>query len=392
MTSLDELQPQLKRIQLWALVAGAVGIAACAFGAMQSSEQFFRSYLFGFLFWFGIAAGSLAFLMLHHLVSGGWGFVIQRMLESAARTLPLLLLLFVPIYFGMHELYLWARPEAVSADKILQHKSAYLNVNFFWVRAALYFALWIFFTFLLSKWSQQQDQTGDQKFTSRLEAISGPGLVLFVLSATFASVDWAMSLDPHWFSTIFGVLFVVSQGLTTLAFVIIMLNLLAKHQPISEVISRRQFHDLGTLMFAFVMLWAYVSFSQFLIIWSGNLPEEIPWYIQRLRGSFGVFATLVLVFHFVLPFVLLLLRRVKRNAAYLTKVAIAMLVARLIDLYWVVAPSFHHGEFHLHWMDLAAPLAIGGIWLAAFIGLLQGRALLPLHDPRMQEAFEAHGH
>lgn len=392
MTQLDELQPQLKRIQLWALVAGAVGIAACAFGAMQSSEQFFRSYLFGFLFWFGIAAGSLAFLMLHHLVSGGWGFVIQRMLEAGARTLPLLLVLFVPIYFGMQELYLWARPEAVSADKILQHKSGYLNVDFFWVRTAFYFGLWILFTFLLSKWSRQQDQTGDQKFTSRLEAISGPGLVLFVLSATFASVDWAMSLDPHWFSTIFGVLFVVSQGLTTLAFVIVMLNLLAKHQPISDVISRRQFHDLGTLMFAFVMLWAYVSFSQFLIIWSGNLPEEIPWYIQRLRGSFGVFATLVLVFHFALPFVLLLLRRVKRNVAYLTKVAFAMLGARLIDLYWVVAPSFHHGELHLHWMDLAAPIAVGGIWIAAFIWLLQGRALLPLHDPRMQEAFEAHGH
>ncbi len=392
MTQLDDLQPQLKRIQLWALLAGIIGIAACAFGAMQNPEQFFRSYLFGFLFWFGIAAGCLAFLMLHHLVSGGWGFVIQRVLESGARTLPLLLLLFVPIYFGMHELYLWARPEAVSADKILQHKSAYLNVDFFWVRTTIYFALWMLFTFLLSKWSHQQDQTANQKLTNRLEALSGPGLVVFVLTATFASVDWVMSLDPHWFSTIFGLLFVVSQGLSTLAFAIIMINLLAKHQPISEVISRRQFHDLGTLMFAFVMLWAYVSFSQFLIIWSGNLPEEIPWYIHRLHGGYGVFATLVLVFHFALPFVLLLLRRVKRSAQYLTKVAFAMLAARFLDLYWIVAPNFHPEELHLHWMDVLAPVAIGGIWLAAFIWLLQGRALLPLHDPRLQEAFEARGH
>lgn len=392
MTQFDDLQPQLKRIQLWALVAGVIGVAACAFGALQNSEQFFRSYLLGFLFWFGIAAGCLGFLLLHHLVAGGWGFVIQRVLESGARTLPLLLVLFVPVYFGMQELYSWARPEVVSADKILQHKSVYLNEPFFWARTVIYFALLTLFAFLLSKWSQQQDKTADQKFTSKLEAISGPGLVLFVLSVTFASVDWVMSLDPHWFSTIFGLLFVVGQGLSTLAFAIVMLSLLAKHQPISEVVSRRQFHDLGTLMFAFVMLWAYVSFSQFLIIWSGNLPEEIPWYIHRLHGGYGLFATLVLVFHFALPFVLLLLRRVKRNVQYLTKVALAMFVARFIDLYWIVAPNFHPEELHLHWMDILAPVAIGGIWIAAFIWLLQGRALLPLHDPRLQEAFEARGH
>src|SRR5262245_47664422 len=290
MTEVNDIKPQLNRLQTQALVVGLVALAACGFGATMSTEQFFRSYLFGFLFWFGIALGCLALVMLHHLVAGGWGFVIQRLLEAGTRTLPLMLLLFLPIFFGMKELYLWARPEAVHADKILQHKSQYLNIPFFWLRTLGYFALWLFFAFLLNRWSSKQDQTGETALTKRLEIISGPGLVVFIMTATFAAIDWVMSLDPHWFSTIYGILFIIGHGLSTLAFAIIVVYLLSKHQPLAEVISPRQFHDLGTLMFAFVMLWAYISFSQFLIIWSGNLPEEIPWYVHRLHGGYGVFA------------------------------------------------------------------------------------------------------
>ena len=388
MTEVNELKPQLHRYQTQALLVGVVALAACAFGAAMDAEQFYRSYLFGFLFWFSIALGSLALVMLHHLVSGGWGFVIQRVLESGTRTLPLLLLLFLPIFFGMRELYLWARPEVVQADKILQHKSVYLNVPFFWLRTGGYFALWLLFTFLLNRWSSRQDQTGEPALTKRIEVISGPGLVIFVLTSTFAAIDWVMSLDPHWFSTIYGVLFVVGQALSTLAFAIIVLHLLAKHKPIYDVISTRQFHDLGTLMFAFVMLWAYISFSQFLIIWSGNLPEEIPWYVHRLHGGYGVFAAVLWLFHFAVPFALLLLRRVKRKAEVLVRIAGLMIVMRLVDLFWVVAPNFHPEKLSVHWMDLAAPLGIGGVWLAVFFWQLKGRALLPLHDPRLEEAFE----
>ncbi len=385
---MSEIKPQLSRYQTQALIIGLVALASCAFGATMNAEQFYQSYLFGFLFWFGISVGCLALVMLHHLVSGGWGFVIQRLLESGTRTLPLMLLLFLPIFFGMKELYLWARPEVVQADKILQHKSVYLNVPFFWLRTFGYFALWLFFTYFLNRWSHRQDQNADPSLTERLEKISGPGLVVFVLTSTFAAIDWAMSLDPHWFSTIYGILFLIGQGLSTLAFAIIMVNMLAKHRPISEVISTRQFHDLGTLMFAFVMLWAYISFSQFLIIWSGNLPEEIPWYIHRMHGGYGVFAVALLVFHFAVPFVLLMMRRMKRKAEVLVKIAVFMIVMRLVDLFWLIAPNFHPEKFHIHWMDILAPIGIGGVWLAFFFWQLQNRALLPLHDPRLQEAFQ----
>jgi hypothetical protein len=386
-TQLDHLQLQLNKIRQRALIVGALALAACLFGAIQSPAQFFQSYLLGFLFWFGIAIGCLGLVMLHHLVAGGWGFVIQRLLEAGSRTLPLMLLLFVPLYLGMQELYLWARPEAVSGDELLQHKSVYLNAPFFGLRALGYFAVWMIFAFFLNKWSATQDRTADPSLTRRIERISGPGLVALVLTISFAAIDWVMSLDPHWFSTIFGVLFVVGQGLSTLAFAIIVVNVLAKHKPLSEVISARQFHDLGTLMFAFVMLWAYVAFSQFLIIWSGNLPEEIPWYLHRLHGGWQVLAIALLVFHFALPFVLLLSRRTKRKAEILAKVAIAMIAARFVDLFWIVVPNFHSHAFSIHWMDLLAPIGMGGIWIAVFVWQLQGRALLPLHDPRLKEAF-----
>jgi hypothetical protein len=387
MSQTEQLQTQLNRIQQRALIIGIVALGLCAFGATLSKAQFFQSYLFGYLFWFGIAVGCFSVVALHHLVGGGWGFVIQRLLESGTRTLPLMALLFLPLFFGMHDLYLWARPEAVAADKILQHKSPYLNVPFFWIRTLIYFSVWGLFAYLLNKWSHQQDRMADPAPTLKIQKFAGPGLVLYVLTMSFAAFDWVMSLEPHWFSTIFGVIFVVGQGLTTLAFAIIGLRLVADREPISGVIATKHFHDLGNLMFAFILLWAYVSFSQFFIIWSGNLPEEITWYVHRIHGGWGVIAMLLVLFHFAVPFVLLLLRQVKQKAPVLVKVAAAMIVMRLIDLFWIVAPNFNEGKFGIHWMDVLAPIGIGGIWIAAFIWQLKNRALLPLNDPRLAKAF-----
>lgn len=387
MSQTEQLQVQLHRLQQRALIIGIVALGLCAFGATLSKTQFFQSYLFGYLFWFGVAVGCFSVVALHHLVGGGWGFVIQRLLESGTRTLPLMALLFLPLFFGMHDLYLWARPEAVAADKILQHKSPYLNVPFFWIRAAIYFAVWGLFAYLLNKWSHQQDRMADPAPTLKIQKFAGPGLVLYVLTMSFAAFDWVMSLDPHWFSTIFGVIFVVGQGLTTLAFAIIGLRLVADREPISGVIATKHFHDLGNLMFAFILLWAYVSFSQFFIIWSGNLPEEITWYVHRLHGGWGVIAMIIVLFHFAVPFVLLLSRKTKRKAQVLAKVAAAMIVMRLIDLFWIVAPNFHAEKFSIHWMDVLAPIGIGGVWIAAFIWQLKSRALLPVNDPRLAEAF-----
>jgi hypothetical protein len=390
MNQTDRLQSQLNRIQKLALIAGVVALALCGFGATLDKAQFFQSYLFGYLFWFGIAIGCFSVVALHHLVGGGWGFVIQRLLESGSRTLPLMLILFLPLFFGMQDLYLWARPEAVANDKILIQKAPYLNVTFFWIRAGVYFAVWGFFIYLLNKWSQDQDRTGYPLLTLKIERAAGPALVFYVLTMSFAAFDWVMSLEPHWFSTIFGVIFVVGQGLTTLAFAIIGVKLLSDHEPIAGVIQTKHFHDLGNLMFAFVLLWAYVSFSQFFIIWSGNLPEEISWYLHRIHGGWGVVAMIIVLFHFFIPFFLLLLRKTKQRSKVLVKIAVAMFFMRMVDLYWTVAPNFNEGKFGIHWMDILAPAGIGGLWIAVFISQLKGRALMPLHDPRLAEAFASH--
>jgi len=278
------LRNQLDRIQSRSLIAGAAVLSICVVAAVFDKSQFLRSYLVGYLFWLSIAVGSVALLMLHHLAGGNWGFVIRRILESAARTIPVMALLFVPLLLGLSVLYVWARPHAAIAGESLQPNRAYLNIPFFLARTALYFAVWIALAGLLNRWSRAQDQTGELNLARRFQVLSGPGIIVYALTVTFASIDWVMSLEPLWYSTIYGVIFIVGQGLSTLAFAIIMLSLLAQHEPLAEVVKPEHFHDLGNLMFAFLMLWAYTSFSQLLIIWSANLPEEIPWYVRRLNG------------------------------------------------------------------------------------------------------------
>ncbi len=381
----------MARLEQRSLIVGGVALVLCALGYFLDSEQFFRSYLLGYLFWIGIALGSFALVMLHHLAGGGWGFTIQRVLESSMRTIPLLALLALPLLFGLHDLYLWARPDAVAADEVLQHKSAYLNVPFFLGRTAAYFLIWALLGHFLSKWSLEQDRSGDPAMRKRLEGISGPGLILMGLTITFASIDWVMSLEPHWFSTIYGFLFIVGDVLATLAFSICMVSIVAGRDPLSRIANAGRFHDLGNLLLAFVMLWAYISFSQYLIIWSGNLKEEIPWYLHRTRQGWVVIALALIVLHFAVPFVLLLSRRTKRGVRTLVGVAAFLLLMRWVDLYWLVAPNFHQHGLYLHWMDLAAPVGIGGIWLAAFLGRWSKVPLLPMNDPRLVKLLEETG-
>lgn len=377
----------LHRIERRSLLVGIVGLVLGGAGFFLDRAQFFQSYLFATLFWLSITLGCLAILMLHHLVSGRWGFVIQRLLESGARTLPVMAVFFLFLMaFGLHDLYEWTHPDVVDRDELLRHKSPYLNVTFFWVRAVLYLVIWFALAHVLTKWSWEQDRTGDPWLTRRLQAVSGPGLVLYVLTMSFAAIDWIMSLEPHWFSTIYGFLIVVGQALTTLAFLIIILAVLARHQPLAEIVSRSHFHDLGNLMLAFIVLWAYMSFAQFLLIWSGNLPEEIPWYLHRIKGSWQAMAITLMLFHFAVPFFLLLFRRTKREVRMLVAVAGLMIVMRLIDLFWLVVPAFQPTGVPIHWTHLAILVGIGGIWMAAFAGQLKGRSMIPVHDPRVQEA------
>jgi len=382
------ISADLARVRTRALAVGAVAAVASVAGAMADPVQFFRSYLVAWLFWLGLGLGSLGIVMLHHITSGSWGFAIRRLLESGMRTLPLLAVLFVPIAIGMPNLYVWTDAAAVAADPVLAHKAGYLNTTMVLARTVLFFALWIGSAALLLRFSRKSDRTGDPRHERRARAVSGPLIGVYGVTMTLAAVDWAMSLEPHWFSTMYGVIFVVGQVLTTFAFAIVASAWLRKHAPFDCWISDGHFHDLGNLTFAFLLLWAYTQFSQFLIIWSGNVAEETPWYLARTTGGWRAVALILVVFHFAVPFLLLLWRRIKRDTRTLPKVALFLIAMRYVDLYWLVQPSFHPGELSIHWLDLATPLAIGGFWLASFAQGLKGRPLISLQDAQLQTALE----
>jgi hypothetical protein len=385
--------PDVKRWQQRALIVGVLFTVVFAIGLFVDRAQFFHSYVFAFSFWAGISVGSLALLMLQHLTGGGWGLVIRRVLEAATQTLPLVAILFVPIVLGAHSIYSWTHHEELEKHPVLLEKARYLNLSFFTVRAAIYFAIWLALAFFLNRWSLLQDQTADKQFTKRMRVLSGPGMVLFVFTVTFASIDWFMSLDPEWSSTIYGFLFVAAWALSALAFTIAVMAALSKHEPMNNVVAQLHFHDLGKLLLALVMLWSYFAFSQFLIIWSGNLPEEISWYLPRIRGAWGAIALTVIVLHFAFPFLFLLSRSLKRNAGKLVIVAVLILLMRLVDLFWMIAPSFPPEHFHVSWMDLVAPIAMGGWWFSFFAWALTKRALIPINDPTYETVLEQkHAH
>jgi hypothetical protein len=372
-------------LQRGSLIAGLIGLGSCLIGAVFSRQQFFQSYLFAYVFWLGIALGCLAIVMLHNLSGGAWGVLIRRFLESGMMTLPLMALLFVPLLFGLPGLYEWARPEALAHDPLLRHKSAYLNVPFFIVRAAIYFLRWGGAAALLVRWSAEHERSADPQMLVRQRRVSGPGLVVFGLTVTFASIDWIMSLEAHWYSTIYGIHFFGGHVLAAFAFSILLAAHLAGRAPFAGALQPGQFIDLGNLLLAFVMLWAYFAYSQWIVIWSGNLPEEISWYLRRNRGGWQWLIIALVVFHFFVPFALLLVRALKRRAAVLCAIAAAILFMRLLDIFWYTAPAFHPGNFNLHWMDIAAPLGLGGIWLALFFSYLRRRPLLPLGAPYARE-------
>jgi hypothetical protein len=373
----------LHRLGRTAFLVAAVGALLCLVGLLFDGAQVVRSYLVAWLYWTGAALGAVALLMINHVTGGAWGVAIRRFLEAMMRLLPMLGLAFLPIALGLPTLYEWARPDAVAHDHLLQHKQPYLNVPFFLARTVGYFALWIVVARALTRWSDAQDTTTDPTPTERLELISRGGLLLMGLTMTFASIDWMMSLEPHWFSTIYGVVFMGGSVLTAMALAIVLAALARPGTRLPDAVRPDQFADLGKLLLAFTMLWAYFNFSQFLIIWSGNLPEEISWYLTRLRGGWRAITITVVVAQFVLPFVILLSRRVKRHPGALALVAGGMLVARWLDMYWMVAPALHHGVFVVHWLDLAAFLAVGGAFLGLAIRALAERPLVPLHDPSL---------
>jgi hypothetical protein len=374
-----------------ALVLGVIGLVLSLIALFRSPEQFFHSYLIGFLFILGLSLGSMGLLMLQHLTSGHWGIMIRRPLEAATRTLWLVALFFIPVIIGMKYIYgAWLNAPASGEGALSSFQKTYLTPHNFIIRGVIYFAIWLLLGVTLNRWSRRQDvDREDRALRRKFKMLSGPGIILYVFGIGFASIDWAMSLAPHWFSTIYGFIFVVGEVISSLCLVIAMLVLLAKTPPFSGIIQPRHFHDLGKLLLAFVMLWAYFSFSQLLIIWSGNQPEEISFYRSRLYGGWGVVAVIVLIFHFFAPFFLLLSANLKRNAGQLTGVAFLLVFMRLVDLFWTTRPEFTPSAYP-SWVDVTVPVALIGFWLAFFARNLKSLPLLPLGDPKLEEAIEVH--
>ncbi len=405
MTAQDYKAPEsVTRLEKRALVIGVLGLVGCIIGWVTSPETFFRSYLVGFLAVLGLSLGSLGLLMLQHLTGGHWGILIRRPLESATRVLWLVAAFFIPLIFGMQHLYKthtvagevrggWLNlPKYPAEGGLSKMQSWWLTHNGFLFRAILYFAIWIVLMWLFNAMSGQQDANKeDRRLRARIKFYAGPGIILYVFGMTFAAIDWVMSLSPHWASTIYGFMFVAGQAISAMALMILVIVMFSYSEPFSHFIQSRHLHDLGKLLFAFNMLWAYFSFSQLLIIWSGNLPEEITFYYQRLSGAWGFVAVGVLLVHFFLPFLILLSHDVKRNKRLLALIACWMVVARVLDLFWLTRPEFTKQILPNVW-DVAALLGLGGLWFWFFAVQLKQRPLLPLGDPKLEEAIASDEH
>ena len=376
--------PVVQTIGRRSLIIGViVGVVAIAGGVFQPTV-FFRGYLLSFMAWLGIALGSMVILMLRHLTKGGWGMIIRRILGAAMRTLPLLALLFIPLLFALPRLYPWARPLGDVPDKNLrQHLQnithSYLNVHGFIIRAIIYFAIWGTFIFLLTKWSKEQDRPPVRDNSARFKVLSGPGIILYGFTISFAAIDWTMSLDPSWISTIYPLIILIGEVLSALCFAVVIERILFRYRPMSELLKPEYVHDHGKFMLTFIMVWAYFSFSQWLIIWAGNLPEEITWYTKRLGGGWGWIGLFLVLFHFAVPFAILLSRPFKRDVTKLVWLAMWLMLMRYLDLFWVIEPNFSK-TITVTWADIIVPVAMGGLWLAYFCRNLASMPLVPAYD------------
>jgi hypothetical protein len=354
------------RSSIW-LVLGLIASALAIVGLIFSGVTvFLQVYLFSYLFWLGLSLGCLAIAMICYLTQSSWGRIFRWILEAGAKTIWLMLILFIPIAVGVMQLYVWAVPANVHADAALSHKSVYLNIPFFLIRAAIYFAVWIFLTQYLSRMAQQAATYSSPGKLRTLRTFSAIGIIIYFLTMTFAAIDWIMSLTPDWYSTIYGLMVILGQGLSAFCLVALLLPRLANQEPFGAVIKTRNYQDLGALLLTCVMGWAYMAFSQLLIIWSGNIPGEVLWYYNRSAGGWLVVGILIAMLLFAFPFLCLISAHVRQSPDWLAGLGLLMLVMLLVNHFWLVLPVFHPRELVLHWLNFVLPLAIGGLWMAAF--------------------------
>jgi hypothetical protein len=390
----DSLRSQMEKVQKSAIFVGILALAVSLVGLFTDAPHFWQSYLFAFIFWSGLALGCLGIFFLHNVVGGNWGVAIRRLVEAGLKTLWMFLIFAVPIFFALGFLYKWTDASYVHEHFATGHKAGYMNPLFFILRTLLYFAIWLFSGYAILKMANQHERTGDPALFRKIKRRSAPALLVFVVTTSYAFIDWIMSLEPDWYSTIYGWMFTVGEVLLTFSFLVAVLVVLSKYEPFASFLTRQHYHDIGNLMLAFTMLWAYMSFSQFLIIWAENLPDEIPWYVRRFSGGWGYIAWTIAIFHFFVPFYLLLLRFIKKNPSRLRTLAIWIILMRILDVFWIVAPAFRQRGLEVYWTDLATLIGLGGIWLAYFLWNLKSRPLLASNDPRDTYSLlvTAHGH
>jgi len=391
-----KLSPRAASVERVAGVVGGLGLLLCLAGAISNPQHFFQSYLFAFLYWAGFGIGGLGILLLNNVVGGKWGATARRFLVAQMRTLPVIALFFVVLLFGLKYLYPWTHPDLVAANEYLHHKAPYLNMPFFLIRQVIYFSIWIGIGMRISKWYDEQDRTGDFALREKIRAFSAPCLLVFVLVATFAYVDWLLSADAQYYSTVYGGMLLIGNVVQTFALTNLTLILASKGDRFGGRINAPILHDLGNLMFAFTIFWTYLSASQLIITWPANLPQEISWYLDRTNGFWKVLAVVIGLSMFLIPFLALLSQGRKRDPRRLMKVAIWLLAARVLDLFWVVEPTFRNHSagallgssngFEIYWTDFAAFFGLGGVWVFMFIKQLRRSPLLPLRDGRVQEA------
>ncbi len=370
------------------LIIGIIGLVFSFIGWYTNAEQFYFSYLTAFVFWITIALGGLFFVMLHYLVGAHWSVVIRRFGESMSMVIPFMAILFIPILFGLKELYIWMNPEVVAADHLLHAKSGYLNSNFFIIRLILYFVIWTVLAFLLNKYSLQQNQKSSPDLIKKLRVISAPGMILFAMTITFASFDWLMSLDAHWYSTIFGVYIFAGSFLAFISIITFIIIRLQSNGVLTQAITSEHYHDLGKWMFAFIIFWAYMGASQYFLIWYGNIPEETIWFLHRWESSWKIISMLIVFGHFVIPFFVLFPQTTKRNKTVLTIMSVWILIMHRIDIYWIVMPTLSPHGFHFSWIDVTSMMGIGGIFLYIFWRNFTAHSLVPVGDPDLEKSIK----
>ncbi len=377
--------PVVARWQMRALLVGVVFTIATIVGFILDTTNALHAYLIAYMLCLGLTLGSMAWVMVWHLTGGDWGVMVRRILEAAIGTLPMMIVAFVPVLLGIHKNYIWSQPAEIAHNEHIARQAVqYLSLKLFLFRGITYFVAWGILAYYLLHWSRQQDYPPDRTFGAGYRGLSGAGLVVYAWTMTFATIDWVMSLAPDWTSTIYGLIFLVGQGLISMCLVVIIGHLLQFYEPLSDVLQSRNFLDYGKLMLTFVMLWAYFNFSQWLIIWSGNLPEEIHWYIDRIHGDWGYVAFVLIMGHFVIPFALLLSRGLKQDSRKLVWLAVWLFLMRYLDVYWNVEPNFSKEHFNYTWLDAVVPIAMLGLWFTYFFWNLRQRPLVVLHDPHLR--------